>query len=231
MLMASGQRLPSASIRDWCKRWLASSSLEAEPRTHERYETSIKRFLLFLGQRADEDLDTLKVSDVLGFRDEVAKRLSTTSTNMDLKILRACLHAAQRQELLHRQRLGVGCVFSFVAFRSVKPFYANGGSRRRFPCALGQQHDRQGGWILPGTRTQAKMPFLKLPIRTGAAHNLADKTLNDRHVYSSLSFHTTITNGSGGMARGLFSQPESTITHRIKPKHRHPLLRFSPILF
>ena len=102
MLMASGQTLPSATIRDWCKRWLESKSVEAEPRTHERYETSIKRFLLFLGRRADEDLDTLKVSDVLGFRDEVAKRLSTTSTNMDLKILRACLHAAQRQELLEK---------------------------------------------------------------------------------------------------------------------------------
>jgi integrase len=102
MLMASGQTLPSATIRDWCTRWLESKSLEAEPRTHERYETSIKRFLLFLRRRADEDLDTVKVSDVLGFRDEVAKRLSTTSTNMDLKILRACLHLAQRQDLVEK---------------------------------------------------------------------------------------------------------------------------------
>ena len=73
MLMASGQTLPSASIRDWCKRWLESKSLEAETRTHDRYETSIKRFLQFLGPKADEDLESLSVTDILGFRDQVAK--------------------------------------------------------------------------------------------------------------------------------------------------------------
>ncbi len=102
LLMVSGQTLPSATIRDWSKRWLESKSVEAEPRTHERYETSIKRFLQFLGPRADEDLESLSVSDVIAFRDGVAKRLSVGSTNMDLKVLRACLYAAQRQDLVEK---------------------------------------------------------------------------------------------------------------------------------
>jgi integrase len=102
VLMASGQTLPSATIRDWCKRWLESKALEAEPRTHERYETSIRRFLGFLGGKADGDLESLKVNDVLKFRDFVAKQLSATSTNMDLKVLRSCLYAAQKQDLLER---------------------------------------------------------------------------------------------------------------------------------
>ncbi len=102
ILMASGQTLPSATIRDWCKRWLETMTLEAEPRTHERYETSLRRFLEFLGSKAGEDLDALKVNDVLRFRDYVAKRLSANSTNMDLKVLRACLYAAQRQDLVEK---------------------------------------------------------------------------------------------------------------------------------
>jgi integrase len=102
ILMASGQTLPSATIRDWCKRWLETKALEAEPRTHERYETSLRRFLEFLGGKAGEDLDALKVNDILHFRDYVAKRLSATSTNMDLKVLRACLYAAQRQDLVEK---------------------------------------------------------------------------------------------------------------------------------
>ncbi|MGO8837286.1 MAG: tyrosine-type recombinase/integrase [Limisphaerales bacterium] len=102
ILMASGQTLPSATIRDWCKRWLETKTLEAEPRTHERYETSLRRFLEFLGSRADEDLDALKVNDVLRFRDYVAKRLSATSTNMDLKVLRSCLYSAQKQDLVEK---------------------------------------------------------------------------------------------------------------------------------
>ena len=100
--MASGQTLPSATIRDWCKRWLETKTLEAEPRTHERYETCLRRFLEFLGSRAGEDLDALKVNDVLRYRDYVAKRLSATSTNMELKVLRACLYSAQKQDLVEK---------------------------------------------------------------------------------------------------------------------------------
>ena len=102
ILMASGQTLPSATIRDWCKRWLETKTLEAEPRTHERYETCLRRFLEFLGSKASEDLDALKVNDVLRYRDYVAKRLSATSTNMELKVLRACLYSAQRQDLVEK---------------------------------------------------------------------------------------------------------------------------------
>ena len=102
ILMASGQTMPSAKINDWCKRWLDSKAMEAETRTHERYETSIRRFLKFLGAKANENLDTLTASDILRFRDSVAKNLSTTSTNMDLKVLRACFNAAQRQDLLDK---------------------------------------------------------------------------------------------------------------------------------
>jgi len=102
VLMASGQTLPSATIRNWCKRWLETKALEAEPRTHERYETSLRRFLEVLGSKADEDLNALNVDDVLRFRDFVAQRLSATSTNMDLKVLRACLHTAQKQDLVEK---------------------------------------------------------------------------------------------------------------------------------
>jgi integrase len=102
ILMASGQTLPSATIRNWCKLWLETKALEAEPRTGERYKTSLRRFMEFLGNKADEDLDALKVNDVLRFRDFVAQRLSITSTNMDLKVLRACLYAAQRQDLVEK---------------------------------------------------------------------------------------------------------------------------------
>lgn len=102
ILMATGRTLPSATIRDWCKRWLETKTLEGGPRTHERYGSSLRRFMEFLGSKADEDLDALNVDDVLRFRDFVSKRLSTGSTNMDLKILRACLYAAQKQDLLQK---------------------------------------------------------------------------------------------------------------------------------
>lgn len=102
VLMATGQTLPSATIRDWCKRWLEFKEVENEQRTHERYEVSIRRFLSFLGSKADADLTSLKADDLIRFRDHTAKTLSTTSCNMDLKVLRACLGSAVRQDLIEK---------------------------------------------------------------------------------------------------------------------------------
>src|ERR1051325_1531116 len=102
VLAASGDTLPSATVREWCKRWLEFKAVEAEPRTHERYEVSLRRFLAVLGSKADKDLNSLRTDDVIRFRDDTAKRLSVTSTNMDLKVLRSCLFAAVKQDLLTR---------------------------------------------------------------------------------------------------------------------------------
>jgi hypothetical protein len=98
--VTAGENVPNSTIRDWCKRWLESKGGEAAPRTHERYEVSIRRFLQFLGTKADKDLTALRSDDLIRFRDNTAKSLSIGSTNMDLKVIRACLYAAQRQDLL-----------------------------------------------------------------------------------------------------------------------------------
>src|ERR1043166_7933313 len=102
VLMATGQTLPTATIRDWFGRWLEHKELENKPRTHERYETFVKRFLAFLGDKADKDLSALTVDDVLRFRDQSAKKLSAGSANLNLKILRSCLHAAVKQSLIDK---------------------------------------------------------------------------------------------------------------------------------
>ena len=99
--VSSGEIFPNASIRDWCKRWLETKLLEAAPRTHERYELSIRRFLNFIKAKADKDITTLRPDDVLRFRDKTAGELSSASANMDLKVVRACLNAAQRQDLIN----------------------------------------------------------------------------------------------------------------------------------
>lgn len=102
VLMATGQTMPTATIRAWFKRWLEFKEVENEQRTHERYEVSIRRFLNFIGSKADADLTSLKADDLIRFRDHTAKTLSTTSCNMDLKVLRACLGSAVRQDLIEK---------------------------------------------------------------------------------------------------------------------------------
>jgi hypothetical protein len=98
--VVGGTPVPNATVREWCKRWLESKELDSAPRTHERYETSITRFLKTLGTKADKDLSALRPDDLIRFRDGTAKVLSTASANMDLKVVRACLNAAQKQDLV-----------------------------------------------------------------------------------------------------------------------------------
>src|SRR5262249_52368055 len=90
----------SATVRDWCKRWLETKAIENEPSTHSRYELAINDFLKFLGSKADKDLSTLTADTVLRFRESCAKRLSVGSVNTNLRVIRACLNAARRQGLI-----------------------------------------------------------------------------------------------------------------------------------
>jgi integrase len=98
----AGGDVPHATIRGWCKCWLDLKAVEAETRTHERYESAITHFLDFLGSAADRDLNSLRTDDVIRFRDSAAKRVAVGSVNLELKILRACLYAAAKQDLLQR---------------------------------------------------------------------------------------------------------------------------------
>jgi hypothetical protein len=97
VMLASGETLPSATIRDWCKRWLESKEVESEKRTHERYESCLSAFIEFLGSKADKDLNALRVDDVIRYRDDTAKKRSVGTTNLELKVLRACLYGAVKQ--------------------------------------------------------------------------------------------------------------------------------------
>jgi integrase len=102
VLLASGRSLPNSSIRDWCKRWLATKEVENEEATHSRYSLAIRDFTSFLDTKADRSLDHLTTNDVLEFRDSCSKRVSVGSTNTNMRVIRACLNAAFRQGLIER---------------------------------------------------------------------------------------------------------------------------------
>ena len=59
-------------------------ALQAEPRIHERHETRLRRFLEFLGSKADEDLDALKGDDVLRYRSCCLARSSYWARSLEV---------------------------------------------------------------------------------------------------------------------------------------------------
>ena len=100
VLAASGESLPSATIREWCKRWLAIKEVENEATSHTRYQQAIRVFLDFIGSAADRNLESLTPNTLLQFRDDCSRKVSTGTANTNLRIVRSCLNAAQQQSLL-----------------------------------------------------------------------------------------------------------------------------------
>jgi integrase len=100
VMAASGEILPSTTICEWCKRWLKIKEVENEPTSHTRYEQAIRVFLEFLGSTASKNLELLSPNTILEFRDDCSKKVSTGTTNTNLRIVRSCLNAAQQQGLI-----------------------------------------------------------------------------------------------------------------------------------
>jgi len=93
--MISGERLTSSSIGEFFAHWLQRKKVETSPRTFDAYNGVSKQFLTFLGERSQSDLSRLTSKDVAAFRDSLLARLSPTTANHALKILRVALSQAK----------------------------------------------------------------------------------------------------------------------------------------
>jgi integrase len=99
---ANVESLESATIKEWCDKWLETKSIEAEQSTHDRYNRIVQRFLEGIGTKANRDLSTLHTNDIARFRDREAKERARATANLSLKVMRVCLGEAKRQELIVR---------------------------------------------------------------------------------------------------------------------------------
>jgi integrase len=97
---ANVESLESATIKEWCDKWLETKSIEAEQSTHERYRRIVQRFLECIGTKAKRDLSTLHANDIARFRDREAKDRARATANLSLKVLCACFGEAVTRDLL-----------------------------------------------------------------------------------------------------------------------------------
>ncbi len=64
-----GTDLAFASVREYFEGWLAVRKAETAPNTYDRYERTLRRFLEFLGDDAEKDLNELSKIQITKFRD------------------------------------------------------------------------------------------------------------------------------------------------------------------
>ncbi len=95
-----GARLLSASAEDFFSQWLKRKEVETAPATWNRYQSVIKRFIHAIGEKRDKDLVFITVIDLAQYRDDLARELSISSANTQLKILRSAFQDALRGGLV-----------------------------------------------------------------------------------------------------------------------------------
>ena len=88
--------LPSSTVRRFIENWLNTKQPEVSPATFAFYKKSTAKLLEFLGPSADLDLASVTRTTLVEFRNLVAQKASPTTTNHDLKAIKAIFREAKR---------------------------------------------------------------------------------------------------------------------------------------
>lgn len=96
----NGEALPNSSLRLFASNWLQHKEAEVSSSSFRSYRDKVTSFLDHLGTRADEPISAINKHDVLRWRDAEAARVSPSTVNHSLKVLRVFMEAACRDGLI-----------------------------------------------------------------------------------------------------------------------------------
>jgi integrase len=102
--VAHGRGLESTSLRQFAIRWISRKKGEVTAVTLRAYQTAANGFVEALGDRADQDIGNISVSDIASVRDRWADRASPGTANNKLKAIRVMFNDAWRDGLILENR-------------------------------------------------------------------------------------------------------------------------------
>jgi len=98
-----GREIGAGSLRSFATTWVESVCGELAAQSYLRYKLAIDKFIEFLGTKSDRDVTSFGPRDdalLTQFRDELAKRMSVSSVNTMLRIVKQMFKVAS-----HRYRI------------------------------------------------------------------------------------------------------------------------------
>jgi integrase len=98
--LGGGEPSNSISLTDFADQWLAAKQPTVAPRTFGFYREGIAKLIAFLGLKADAPIDVLTRAHLVGFRNARAAKVSPSSVNADMRVVRMLLLAAIRDEII-----------------------------------------------------------------------------------------------------------------------------------
>ena len=97
----TGEDLPFKSFRKYLKEWIDEKKGETSVATIHFYDSNAKKFLRFLGVRADKDISEITKKDILDFRRmEAARGLAPKTVNHSVKFLRMVFNKAWTDDII-----------------------------------------------------------------------------------------------------------------------------------
>jgi integrase len=95
----TGQDVASLTMREHSENWLAEKK-GTSAATMVFYRGSVKKFLTFLGDRADADISEIDSKAILSYRNDLLTKVSPKTVNHDVKTVKAMFKAARRDHLV-----------------------------------------------------------------------------------------------------------------------------------
>ena len=100
--MVNRDAMPGSKARDFFTKWVENKRRETAESTARRYHDVVQHFIAALGKKTDADVNDISRADVIGFRDDLNNRLTASSANHAVKIVRMALKDALVAELVDR---------------------------------------------------------------------------------------------------------------------------------
>ncbi len=94
--IANQDKLEASTTEDYLRNWLKRKQIESSEATADRYASLVQRFLTRIGAKAKRDIMHLNSKDISKARDEVSKKLTPSTANMMVKVIRTALNQALR---------------------------------------------------------------------------------------------------------------------------------------
>ena len=119
----AGEAIPQKSLCAYGLEWLAAKKAEISPRTYSEYSGALLQFQSYLGPRADAPMSDFTKPELLAYRNHLAAKLSSTTTNNHLGLLRMLFRAARRDGVcLDNPAEFIGAVRASTKLDTKRPF-------------------------------------------------------------------------------------------------------------
>jgi len=104
----TGEHLVFPTVREYFDSWVARKKPETAPSTYRFYHDKARRFVNWLGNRADQQIALITRDDILEFRVAELARVAPRSVNHSIKFLRMVFKTAKEDGKYHDENPAAG---------------------------------------------------------------------------------------------------------------------------